>query len=410
MEYARRGSGRGALAAAALLLAGCTGSAPGGASASGGAPGAGGAVMGTGGGAVGGAAGDSPEAGADAAVIDAPDAGAETRVPVVDRDATLALMRLVADYELGSFSATPNHNWVRAVFYTGVLALWRASGDGKYLDAAQSWGAANSWALGTDSSNDPRWADNEACVQTYADVYLQSPGAANDVMIASGRGVFDTMVAAPMAGRVEWWWCDALFMAPPAMARVAQATGNTQYVTLMETMWWDTKAFLYSDAQQLFWRDSTFLNTNTFWSRGNGWVVAGIARVLEALPAGDARRADYQALLAQMAARLKTLQASDGFWRSDLLNPDAYPNPESSGTALFNYGLAYGINAGILDRATYLDTVTRAFAALSGVVNAAGRLGWVQAVGKMPGPAQETDTNDYAAGAFLLAGNEMLKL
>src|SRR5204862_157176 len=145
------------------------------------------------------------------------------------------------------------------------------------------------------------------------------------------------------------------------------------------------------------------------WSRGNGWVVGGLARILDVWPAGDARRAQYEALLREMAGELRTIQASDGFWRSDLLNPNAFPNPESSGTAFFTFGLAWGINHGVLDRATYLDAAVRGWTALTSVVDAQGRLGYVQPVGARPGPAAVTDTNDYATGALMLAGAEMLK-
>jgi unsaturated rhamnogalacturonyl hydrolase len=314
----------------------------------------------------------------------------------------------VADYELARFGAA-NANWVRAVFYTGLMAMWRAGGDAKYLTAARAWGQAVTWRLGTDSGNNPRWADNQACSQTYAELYSMDPGSATDVMLTAARSAFDAMVAAPMAGRTEWWWCDALFMAPPAMARVAKATGRTQYVDLMHTMFFDTKAFLYDTTQHLFWRDNSFRNTS-FWSRGNGWVVAGTARVLEALPATDARRPDYEALLREMASKLRDIQGTDGFWRSDLLNPNAFPNPESSGTAFFTFGLAWGINHGVLDRATYLDTVKKGWAALLSAVDAQGRLGWVQAVGSKPGATNQADTNDYATGALLLAGEQMLGL
>jgi len=368
-----------------------------------------GGAAGGGGGAAGGASGGASGGARDAAVTgDAADA----RAPAVDRAATLEIMRRVADYELARFGAATNTNWVRAVFYTGLLGLYRATNDAKYLTATQSWGTTNGWRLGTDSGGSARWADNQACVQSYAELYLMNPIAANDVMIASGRSAFDQMVAAPMAGRVEWWWEDALFMAPPALARIAAATPakSAAYLGLLHTMWWDTKAFLFSDANQLMWRDSTFLNTNTFWSRGNGWVVAGIARLLDALPANDARRPDYENLLRTMAGKLKTLQGADGFWRSDLLDPNAFPMQESSGTAFFCFGIAWGIDHGVLDRATYLDTALRAWTALGTAVSPAGRLGWVQAVGARPGPTNMNDTNDYATGAFLLAGTELLNL
>jgi len=335
--------------------------------------------------------------------------------PAVDRDATLSIMRRVADYELARFAATPNdRNWARAVFYTGLMAFYGASGDAKYLNAAQSWGQRNTWALGTDTNGRPlsppdnsRFADNQACVQTYAELYLQSPTPA---MLAPATTAFDRMISTPVAGRTEWWWCDSLFMAPAALARAAKALNKPEYLALMHRLYWDTKAYLYSPAQHLFYRDDTFLSSNTFWSRGNGWVFAGLARILEAVPADDPRRSDYVALLRDMAEKLRTLQQSDGFWRSDLLNPNAYSMRESSGTAFYCFGLSWGINNGLLDRATYLEPAKRAWTALTTVVSTAGRLGWVQGVGSSPGPSTADNTNDYATGAFLLCGNEMLKL
>jgi rhamnogalacturonyl hydrolase YesR len=218
------------------------------------------------------------------------------------------------------------------------------------------------------------------------------------------------MVAAPQRGRVEWWWEDALFMAPPALARMSLATGKAAYLALMHDMFWDTKAFLFDPAQGLFWRDSNTIGTNVFWSRGNGWVFAGIARILDVLPADDPRRPDYEALFQSMASKLRSLQASDGFWRSSLTQPTAFTTPESSGTAFFCFGMAWGIDHGLLDRAQFLPTVTRAWNALASVVDDRGRLGWVQAVGAAPGPSTMNATNDYATGALLLAGAELLKL
>jgi rhamnogalacturonyl hydrolase YesR len=330
--------------------------------------------------------------------------------PAFDGAPVMAIMRRVADHEIARFGNNNSNGWVRATFHTGMLAAYRALGDAKYRDYTQQWGQANSWLVSNEASGGPRFADNQACFQSYAELYLANPVASNNVMIASAQAVLNTMVAAPMAGRTEWWWCDSLFMAPPALARLAKATGKAEYLALMHTMFWDSKAFLFDPAQNLFWRDSTFRNTSTYWARGNGWVVAGIARILEALPATDARRPDYEDLLRLMATKLKTIQAADGFWRSGLTDMTSFTTPESSGTAFFCYGLAWGINNSVLDRATFLPTVTKAWNALVGAVDAQGQLGWVQAVGSKPGPSAMNSTNDYATGAFLLAGAEILKL
>jgi rhamnogalacturonyl hydrolase YesR len=337
------------------------------------------------------------------------DGSVEAGSPAFDRAAVSSIMRLVDSYAIASFGTGNDDGWSRAVYHAGNLSAYRALGDATFNAYSMQWGQANDWQLHADA-NGPRYADNQTCAQSYAELFLENPTAPNDVMIAAAETTFDAMVLSPKPGRVEWSWCDALFMAPAAMARVAEASGKSQYVTLMDNMFWDTEAYLYDPTESLFWRDGSFVGTNTYWSRGNGWVAAGIARILEVLPTTDGRHADYETLLSEMAAKLRTLQASDGFWRSSLTQPNAYTTPESSGTALFCYAMAWGINNGVLDRATYLPTVSGAWAALGTAVNAQGRLGWVQGVGSQPGPSTVDSTEDYAVGAFLLAGSEILKL
>jgi rhamnogalacturonyl hydrolase YesR len=334
--------------------------------------------------------------------------GAEPQ-PVFDREQTLQLMRSVADRYLGQFTNT-DFDWLRSTFYAGLMATYRTTRDDKYREAARSWGEANDWAVWPAPSG-PRFADNQAAAQTYAELYLDDPTPNNAVMLQPIRAVFDQMVADPQLGRQEWWWCDALFMAPPAMARVAEATNDSAYLNLMHTMWWDTTALLYDPATHLFWRDAKYVSSDTYWSRGNGWVFAGAARVLEHLPEGDAQRSKYVTLLQEMAAALLAAQGSDGFWRSDLLDAEAFPNPESSGTAFFTFGMAFGIHHGLLDRSTYLPAVQKAWAGLTTVaLDEQGKIGWVQTVAEKPGGAQESDTRDYAAGAFLLAASELVEL
>lgn len=334
-------------------------------------------------------------------------AGGTATAPVVDRAETLALMRKVADYYLASFGNTTINDWIRATFYTGLMATYRATEDVKYRNASTSWAEANQWKLHT---GDARFADNYCCTQTYAELYLDAaPGDAK--MLTPFNAVLDDMVANPKTGRVEWWWCDSLFMGPPALARFAKATGKTQYLDLMHTMYWDTTNFLYNKPVGLFWRDKDYVNTDTYWSRGNGWVFAGLPRIMEYLPAADAQKPKYETLFKEMAVALVKAQQADGFWRSDLLKPTRFANPESSGTAFFTYGMAWGIHHGLLDRATYLPVALKGWNALTKTaLNAQGKLGWVQVVASAPGAANEADTRDYAAGALLLAAAELLEL
>jgi rhamnogalacturonyl hydrolase YesR len=329
--------------------------------------------------------------------------------PTFDRNAVKSIVGKVAQYELMQLGANPDNDWINATFYAGLMAAYRTTGTTSLLDAARSWSAAHQWDL-HGMGNRPRHGDDQACTQTYDEIFLMDPVASNNFMIAKGQAAFDGMIAAPQPGRVDWWWCDALFMAPPALARLGAATKQTKYFDFLDTMWFDSKAFLFDPARNLFWRDSTFKNTDTYWARGNGWVVAGISRVLDYLPANDAKRADYIQVFKQLVGAVVKLQGNDGLWRSDLLHPDAFPNPETSGSGFFTFGMAWGIANGVLDRAAYLPAVQKAWNGLIGAIETNGRLGYVQNVGAAPAAATATETHPYGVGAFLLAGEQIIKL
>jgi rhamnogalacturonyl hydrolase YesR len=149
----------------------------------------------------------------------------------------------------------------------------------------------------------------------------------------------------------DWWWVDALFMAMPSWARWARRTGDPAYLNTMDRLYAWTKTNgttspfdctgrapgLYDPAERLWYRDCRFVGQldggqKVFWGRGNGWVAAAMAETLEQLPPSDPRAAQYVTMLRDMASRLRELQGSDGMWRTSLLNPTAYPVPETSGT------------------------------------------------------------------------------
>jgi rhamnogalacturonyl hydrolase YesR len=173
-------------------------------------------------------------------------------------------------------------------------------------------------------------------------------------------------------------------------------------------MYWDTYAFLWSPNNNLMYRDD--MHRNEFWARGNGWVIAGAARVLQYLPADDPKHADYAKLVSDMAGALKKVQGTDGMWRSNLLVPTQYPNQETTGTGLFTYAMAWGINNGVLDKATYLPVVQKAWTGLMSVVSQNGMVGWCQPIGAGPAPASAGSTTNFCVGAWLLGASEIAKL
>ena len=299
--------------------------------------------------------------------------------------------------------------WARAAFYAGVMAAYRATGDIEYFRKALAWGESRGWKLG----DRPRHADDQAPGQTFLELYLLKK---DPVMIAHAKSTLDEMVSSPRPGREDWWWCDALFMAPPVLVRLHTITGDKKYLDFLHTMWWDTTDFLFDPAEGLYYRDENFIgkpNANgkkVFWARGNGWVMGGTVRVLQHLPKNNPHRARYVRLLKTMAASISRVQGEDGLWRPSLLDPQEAPVPETSSTGFFCYAIAWGINNGHLDSKTYLPVVKKAWRGLVNSVRADGKLGWVQQIGLAPAKVTADDNQEYGSGAFLLAGSEMLKL
>jgi rhamnogalacturonyl hydrolase YesR len=318
-------------------------------------------------------------------------------------------MRLVADWQLGRMPAQAQYDWTWAALYAGFMAVpGQVAGD-KYMQAMMNVSEQLDWQPG------PRvlMADDQAVGQTYMELYFLHKDAR---MMAPMRARLDAEMATPDdPAKPLWWWCDALFMAPPVYADMAAATGDQKYLTYMDHEWTITTNLLYDPAKHLYSRDATYLDRHEkngeklFWSRGNGWVMGGIVRVLKELPADSPLRPKYEQQLREMAAAALAVQGKDGLWRPGLLDPDAYPLPEISGSAFITYAMAYGVNEGILDRATYWPAVRRAWKGMLSHVYADGRLGCIQPIGGAPGAYTETSSYVYGVGAYLLAGSEIYR-
>ena len=322
----------------------------------------------------------------------------------------------------GGFQDVSDTEWVRGAFFAGVSAAFEATGDERYLDAAKEISERNGWRPGPR----PRHADDHCIAQTYAKVYLVER---DPKMIEAIVARFDEMIADPRPGPIAGWaeddnwsWCDALFMAPPTMALIAEATGDLSYLDLMNTMWWETYDYLYDPEDDLWYRDGRYViqedgsgprtpnGQKVFWSRGNGWVFAGLAIVLEHMPVGYPERGRFEALFRDMASALVRVQGDDGLWRSSLLDPEEYPIPESSGSGFFTFGLTWGVNSGLLAADTFLPAVHKGWEGLVWAQQPSGKIGWVQQIGYDPRSVTADDSMEYGTGAFLLAGSEMLKL
>lgn len=313
----------------------------------------------------------------------------------------------------------PSNLWTRAVYYEGLMALYEINPQQTYVDYAITWGEAHKWGLryGVNSRN----ADNQCAGQTYIDLYNIDP---KPERIKDIQASVDLMLETDKID--DWDWIDALQMAMPVFAKLSVVTGNQKYSERMYEMYMDSKVKqgFYNKKDKLWWRDKDFKPPYTepngedcYWSRGNGWVVAALVRVMDILPENDPHRKEYLKTYKEMVKALLPIQRSDGFWNASLHDPNNYGGKETTGTALFVYGMAWGVNNGILKEKKYLPAIIKGWNAMANeAVHPNGFLGYVQGTGKEPSAGQpvtfdsKPDFEDYGLGCFLLAGSEIYKL
>jgi rhamnogalacturonyl hydrolase YesR len=334
----------------------------------------------------------------------------------------------------------PSNLHTRAVYYEGLMGLHAVETDAQrraqYYDYAVRWAESPShpWQV-TNGDVTTINADSHACGQVYLDLYAIEP---EPVRLQQIENSIRNLIAT--GDGTAWSWIDALHMAMPVVARLGVLRNDPALFEGMWRLYSHTRSTegggLFDAASGLWWRDADYTPGGTYitsasgqsihWSRGNGWVMAGLARMLEWLPADEPHRPTYEADFRALAAALVPLQRADGFWNPSLTMADycqsvgqpGEDGPETSGTALFTYGLGWGIRRGLLDPVVYGPVLVKAWNGLSDVaLRADGFLGWVQSTGSNPcsspgplGADVAPNFEDLGVGCFLLAGSEVVRL
>ncbi|MBC7888727.1 MAG: glycoside hydrolase family 88 protein [Ferruginibacter sp.] len=339
--------------------------------------------------------------------------------PPLKPKSILKTMEKVADWQLAEWEKNgfrwPKWDWTNAAGYTGFFELGNISKNKAYHNFLLTVGNELGWNTGPNRF----YADDYCIGQTYANLYVKYK---DEKMIANFRLLADSIIARPHTESLEWkneinhreWaWCDALFMGPPSLSYLATATGDSKYLDISDRLWWKTYDYLYDKEEHLFYRDGSNFGKKekngkkVFWSRGNGWVMGGLVRVIDNLPADYPARPKYIALYKEMAVKIASLQQPDGTWHTSLLDPESYPTKETSGTGFYTYALLWGLNNGLLNKSAYWPVVQKSWKAMVASIRPDGMLGYVQQIGWKPEPVSENSTAIYGVGAFLLAGSQM---
>ncbi len=334
-------------------------------------------------------------------------------------------MKRVADWQIEHFDQCysnpekPHHPlaWHNGALYVGMVKWAAMAENDKYYEWLKGIGEAYEWQLHERKYH----ADDHTVGQMYCELYRKY---GDEKMIAPTIKQFDFILYHPAQSTLNWrtlynqdrWsWCDALFMSPPVWAKLYSITGEQKYLDFMMDEFKATTDFLFDKKESLYYRDESYMGkldngTKIFWGRGNGWVFAGLVNILSELKPGSKEYKYFVKIYKKMAKRLIEIQTPEGHWAMSLLGQDFYPTPETSGSSFFTFGLAWGINKGILAKADYETAVLKAWNAMTSHITKDGMLGYVQPVGAAPGKAWADKTEVYGTGAFLSAGSEVYKL
>jgi len=338
-------------------------------------------------------------------------------------------------------------NWIRGTYYTGVMACYQATKDNAYLSQCDAWGETHHWGITPLKPDD--WGSGAnilTCSQTWLESYMAHPAKfkLKPTVEYLHNGEHKNPTTRPLSYYHEGGlrYVDALFVCPPVFAMLNKITRDPKYLEWMDSFFWDVYGNLYDDQDNLFYRDiryrpetaceqakssqlagkdiedsgSYFCYKRTkngkkvYWSRGNGWAFAGLARILKYAPRDYANYSRYRAIFENMAEELKKRQQGNGFWYTNLDDPDDNGYRETSGTGFFTYGIAWGINNGFLSREEFLPVIEKSWNALVSSVSGEGKVRWGQRVGASPYKVSQEDSHEYVTGTFLLAASEIYKL
>jgi unsaturated rhamnogalacturonyl hydrolase len=182
-----------------------------------------------------------------------------------------------------------------------------------------------------------------------------------------GQGLADKQWENPTEDgitREARYWIDDMYMIPAVQVQAFRATGDAKYIdhaalamaAYLDKLQQPNGLFFHST-------DSPF-----FWSRGNGWIAAGMTELLRSLPEDHPKRARIMEGYKKMMTALLEAQDPNGMWHQLIDKPDFWP--ETSGTGMFTFAMVTGVKNGWLDAATYAPAARKAWLGLVKYIDA----------------------------------------
>lgn len=344
------------------------------------------------------------------------------------KEEVLAIINKANNYWQANNKAEVRSFWDHAAYHTGNMEVYSITKNESFRQYSEKWAVHNRW-MGAKSTDKSKWkysygesddyvlfGDYQICFQTYIDLYNLQP---DEQKIARAKEVMEYQMGTPKND--YWWWVDGLYMVMPVMTKMYKVTGNQQYLDKLHEYFTYANSIMYDKETGLYYRDAKYVypkhkSTNggkDFWARGDGWVFAGLAKVLKDLPAKDKHRKEYINKYKKLAKAIIKSQQEEGYWTRSLLDPQHAPGKETSGTAFFTYGLLWGINNGYLKEKTYLPAALKGWNYLAKTaLQENGQVGYVQPIGEKAIPGQVVNANstaNFGVGAFLLANSELYR-
>ena len=347
---------------------------------------------------------------------------------VPDYHEVLAIIEKVNTHWQNSHTNPGNPFWDNAAYHTGNMEAYFVTKNEKYREYSEKWAIQNQWkgARGNDRSNwkylygetpdHVLFGDWQICFQSYIDLYNLAP---DSIKIARALEVMEYQMST--SKNDYWWWVDGLYMVMPVMTKLYKLTGNQLYLNKLYDYYKYSESIMFDPETRLFYRDAKYIypkhksvtGKKDFWARGNGWLFAGLAKILQDLPQDYVHRKEFENQFKRMAKTLAKEQQNEGYWTRSLLDPAHAPGPETSGTAFFTYGYLWGMNNGYLKKCQYKKVALKGWKYLSTfALQADGKVGYVQPIGEKAIPGQIVNANstaNFGVGAFLLAASEMCR-